>query len=301
MKLLRTAFDRLTEHEFRWASTVFRITAYWTGGLFCLIGVVYLAYRMKAVAATIPPVIQAACLVLIAMAMVLIRGMFRDRGRALDAFDRFLAVFGELKPLTDRERISGISSEKVLAIRRKAGALPGRPREWWRAIDESLEYYVGPSGDEGWFITRPVAESLPEEDVVDPFYRLTFHQAVPGILTALGLLATFVAILVALVGVNYNPRDPIRPVSGIDTLINGLSGKFLSSIIALILSVAFTVLEKNVCEPQLREAYDRMVRRCRSVLPLLTQSRILMDLQRIATASGEDSIRVRRANAPERG
>jgi hypothetical protein len=301
MTFLRAAFDRLTEHEFRWASTVFRIASYWIGGLFCLIAVFYLIYRMKVVVATIPGIIQAACLFLVAMAILLIMGMFCDRGRALEAFDRFLAVFADLKPFTERERVHGLSSEKISAIRRKAGTAPGRPREWWRAIDESLEYYVSPSGDEGWFITRAIGESLPEEDVVDPFYRWNFYQAVPGILTSLGLLATFVAILMALAGVTYDARDPIRPVSGIDQLINGLSGKFLSSIIALILSVVFTFLEKRVCEGQLREGYDQMIRRCRNVFPLLSQSRILLDLQRIATISGERSASTHLANAPERG
>ena len=158
-----------------------------------------------------------------------------------------------------------------------------------------MELYTNAAGDEGWFLTRSVPECLPEEDVVDSFYNSAFHQSVPGILTALGLLATFVAILMALAGVTYNPNDPMRPVSGIDQLINGLSGKFLSSIIALILSVIFTLLEKKICERQLRNGYDALIKRCRDVFPFLTQSRILLDIQRVAIGlSG-------RAGAAERG
>ena len=115
------------------------------------------------------------------------------------------------------------------------------------------------------------------------------------------LLATFVAILMALAGVTYNPRDTMRPVSGIDQLINGLSGKFLSSIVALILSVVFTLLEKKICDRQLRNSYDALTRRCRDVFPFLTQSRILLDIQRIAVAQSQRANAEQRAAAAERG
>jgi hypothetical protein len=131
--------------------------------------------------------------------------------------------------------------------------------------------------------------------VVDSFYHSAFHQSVPGILTSLGLLATFVAILLALAGVTYNANDPVHAVSGIDQLINGLSGKFLSSIVALLLSVVFTLLEKKVCDRQLLESYDALIRRCGDVFPLLTQTRIMLDIQRIALS------RTRQADAAERG
>jgi hypothetical protein len=82
--------------------------------------------------------------------------------------------------------------------------------------------------------------------------------------------------------VTYNANDPVHAVSGIDQLINGLSGKFLSSIVALVLSVVFTLLEKKVCDRQLLESYDMLIRRCGDIFPLLTQTRILLDIQRIA-------------------
>jgi hypothetical protein len=55
--------------------------------------------------------------------------------------------------------------------------------------------------------------------------------AVPGLLTGAGLTLTFVAILVALKSVSYNEGHANEPISGIANLINGLSGKFLSSIV----------------------------------------------------------------------
>jgi len=298
----RKTFDRLVEHEFHWAGTVFKLAFWWGAAFLGLILAFFALYRVKGMLSAIPPVIQASCLILIGMAVLLIRSMLRERGRALDAHQRFLTALENLKAATDAERTAGLPQAKFSALRRKVGALPGKPGEWWLAIEQSMEYYTSPTGNEGWFLTRSVSECLPEEDVVDSFYNSAFHQSVPGILTALGLLATFVAILLALAGVTYNPRDAMRPVSGIDQLINGLSGKFLSSIVALILSVVFTLLEKKICDRQLRNSYDALTKRCRDVFPFLTQSRILLDIQRIAVAQSQRANTAeQRAAAAERG
>jgi hypothetical protein len=299
MSFLRKIFDRLVEHDFRWASTLFKLAFWWITAFFGLIILFYLFYRMKDLLSTIPPVIQAACVILVVMAVTLMIAMFRERNRALQAYDRFLAAFEDLKPATERERFAGLSQDKMIALRRKAALLPGKPREWWQALDESMELYASLTGEEGVFLTRPVPECLPEEAVVDSFYHSRFHESVPGILTALGLLATFVAILMALAGVTYNVRDPMRPVSGIDQLINGLSGKFLSSIIALVLSVIFTLFEKKLCDRPLRNGYDALIRRCKDVFPFLTQSRILLDIQRIALSHTREAAGY--PMGPERG
>jgi hypothetical protein len=301
MSFLRKTFDRLVEHEFHWAGALFRLAFWWISAVVGLVFFFYTFYRMKGMLSTIPPIIQAACVLLILLAVLLMISMFRERRRALDTHSRFLAALSDFKAASPAERAHGIPQEKMALIRRKAGSLRDKPGEWWSALERSLEYYTSPAGDEGWFITRPMEDCLPEQDVVDSFYNSAFHQSVPGILTALGLLATFVAILMALAGVTYNARDPMRPVSGIDQLINGLSGKFLSSILALILSVAFTFLEKKVCDRQLRNSYDALVKRCRDVFPFLTQSRILLDIQRVAVARGYMLGGSQRAGAAERG
>jgi hypothetical protein len=295
MSTFRKAFDRLVEYEFHWAGALFKIVFWWSAAFIALIAAFFTLYRLKGMISAIPPVIQTACLILLVLAVLLMTSMFRERRRALDAHHRFLSVLEDFKPASDAERTAGLPQAKMIALRRKAGSLPGKPGEWWRTVGQAMEYYTSPTGDEGWFLTRSVAECLPEEDVVDSFYNSAFHQSVPGILTALGLLATFVAILMALAGVTYNPRDPMRPVSGIDQLINGLSGKFLSSIIALILSVVFTLLEKKLCDRQLRNSYDALIKRCRDVFPFLTQSRILLDIQRLAVAQS-----LQRASVAER-
>jgi hypothetical protein len=64
-------------------------------------------------------------------------------------------------------------------------------------------------------------------------------------------------------------------------LINGLSGKFLSSIIALLLSIAFTLREKHIVR-SLRHGYDALMSAMSDAIPFLSTSRILLDIHRIS-------------------
>src|SRR5262249_4693037 len=69
-----------------------------------------------------------------------------------------------------------------------------------------------------------------------------FYAAFPGLLTGLGLLCTFVAILVALKDVRIENNQ----VQGLANLISGLSGKFIASIAALLSASAFLFAEKRL-------------------------------------------------------
>lgn len=272
---------RRLDTAIHWLWLALKLAAWWGIGFGCLIGAFFGLSAMRGLLAAIPVEIQVVCALLIVLAIALLVVMLRERRRALQAFDRFLSALDDIPPHTQKERAQGLSQARISDFLRKGKVLRGKPKEWWLVLEESLECYSSPDGQAGWFITRPVSEVLPEEDLISPFYHASFHQAVPGILTALGLLATFVAILVGLSGVTYDARDAIRPVSGIDQLINGLAGKFLSSIIALILSIIFTLIEKKVCERQLLAQSEHLIKRCKETFPLLTQSRILLDIQRL--------------------
>ncbi|MBK9173207.1 MAG: methyl-accepting chemotaxis protein [Chloracidobacterium sp.] len=68
-----------------------------------------------------------------------------------------------------------------------------------------------------------------------------WYASYPGVVTGLGLLFTFLAILVALLNVSVVDGQ----VKGVDLLIRGLSGKFVSSVVALACATIFVVFEKN--------------------------------------------------------
>ena len=250
-----------------------------------IIAVFFLASKMPSLFQRIPQEILFACELLVVLAAGLLFRLLVERRRTLGALAKLSDALARFRPANREERVYGVSPEKMDRVRTACEYLTGVPRDWWQSVDDALEYYESPEGDGGWFLTRPVREILPEEEMIEPFYHSSFHQAVPGILTALGLLATFSAILVALSGVSYNAANTTQPVTGIDSLINGLAGKFLSSIIALLLSMIFTFVEKKVCERRIYRDVDSLRSLITRVFPFLSQTRILLDLQRIALDS----------------
>jgi hypothetical protein len=67
-----------------------------------------------------------------------------------------------------------------------------------------------------------------------------YAEAVPGVLTGLGLLGTFVALLVGLAELKVVDGN----VANIETLINSLAGKFVSSIVGLTAALLYTPAER---------------------------------------------------------
>jgi hypothetical protein len=278
-------WSRIPSFDLRLATSVFGLVAQGVTWACGIIAVFFVASKMPSVFQRIPPEIRFACEALVVLAAVLLFRLLVERRRTLRAYAQFTDTLARFHPAGRQGRASGVSPEKMDQLRAACEYLTGSPREWWLAVDEALEYYESPEGEGGWFLTLPVREILPEEELIAPFYHASFHQAVPGILTALGLLATFSAILVALSGVSYNAANTAQPVTGIDSLINGLSGKFLSSIIALILSMIFTLVEKKACERRIYSEVDALRSLITRIFPFLSQTRLLLDLQRIALAS----------------
>ncbi|SEG46603.1 Methyl-accepting chemotaxis protein [Bryocella elongata] len=154
---------------------------------------------------------------------------------------------------------------------------------WWQRCEDAAEAYEGLDGHEGYFLTDPPTEVLPFETVMASIAR-DFYRSLPGVLTGAGLFLTFVSILSALHGVHYDKANAVEPITGIDILINGLSGKFLSSVVALLCSILFTFFEHSQ-SARARKAYADTISTLRAVIPRLTTARILLDIRK----SSEDA------------
>jgi flagellar biosynthesis/type III secretory pathway protein FliH len=191
------------------------------------------------------------------------------------------ATLGRLPRDSVQERRNGLTLGRLDVIRTKCAGLKGKPGEWWTRIDEKVEPYISPEDTEGWFLTENPRAALPYDVVVGRSFHAGIFGAFPGLLTAFGLMLTFSAILLALLDVNYNKLNTIEPVTGMETLINGLSGKFLSSICALVLSIVFTIAER-VSVRRVKEAYEHMLSTISEVIPFLHTSRILLDIHRFS-------------------
>ncbi|WHZ27165.1 MAG: hypothetical protein OJF51_001961 [Nitrospira sp.] len=87
--------------------------------------------------------------------------------------------------------------------------------------------------------------------------NVRFYRQLPGFMTGMGLMFTFLAILIGLSKLHANGSE----IDGIQGLINGLSGKFVTSIVGLACANAFTLLENS-----LWHRLDNRHRECVSLL-----------------------------------
>jgi hypothetical protein len=240
------------------------------------------AWIMVQFLSKVPPLILIGSGILIIWFVYMLLRMKREAMGLLGHFDRLSAAWTNIKPLNRDGRVFGLDNRTVDGMRLQFGSLKSLAAEWWGKVEECIERYTSPEDREGWFVTKPIREILTADEVVGSNYHGPLYGSFPGILTGVGLMLTFLAILIALHDVHYDKANLAEPVSGIDLLINGLSGKFLSSIVALALSVVFTLFEKNQTRT-LRLRYDVLVSEGAARFPYLSQSRILLDIQRFAS------------------
>ncbi len=105
-------------------------------------------------------------------------------------------------------------------------------------ILEQVPWFVDPR----IFSTRPAAEVFTQEALIAKHVNLTFYRQFPSLVTGLGLLLTFLALFIGLGKLHADGSE----IVGIQGLINGLAGKFLTSIVGLIVANVFTFLEKPI-------------------------------------------------------
>ena len=236
---------------------------------------------LKVFLSHIPVVIWVFCFVLLMGFSWQIIAMWQSRNRLRKHLRTLTMALKELGNANRPEPQGGLTAEQLDGYRVGLDKLEGLPREWWTRINQSIDLYFDQEEREGWFLTERPRNLLSYDVVIGQNFHAAFFGAVPGILTGLGLTGTFIAILWALYGVHYDELNTLKPVTGMEGLINGLSGKFLSSIVALLLSIAFTLYEKRIAR-SLRESYDALMSATSNALPFLSTSRILLDIHRFS-------------------
>lgn len=229
----------------------------------------------------IPPFILWGCVVLVAVTIGFALSLAFQYAKLRHQTGKLAAALGKMGEIDNGERREGLPLSKLEEIRSRCGPLRGLPARWWEHIDENIEGYTSPEDREGWFLTERPRNLLGYDATIARHFHASLFNAFPGILTGAGLALTFIAILFALEGVQYNEANTSNPVSGIGGLINGLAGKFLSSIVALLLSILFTFFERGIVR-RLHAHYERMIAAISKGIPYLSSSRILLDIQRFA-------------------
>lgn len=159
-----------------------------------------------------------------------------DLRRAYDrAFSDGRDALPEAKPVGGAIEFNRLT--QLDAAMREVAALR---RPWVQFRKTLLIEHVPWSKEPRIFSTRPAAELFTREAVLGPSIDLSFYGQVPSLITGVGLLLTFVAICVGLSRLHADGQT----ITGIQGLINGLAGKFLTSIVALVCANVFVLLER---------------------------------------------------------
>jgi hypothetical protein len=187
---------------------------------------------------------------------------------------KILKFVSGIQVASAEERADGLRLERVEAVRAKVRQSSQTVKEWWLAIEGNLQRYFRSDGKERWYATDASREIFPYEQMFADYDEAS-HQAVPGLLTALGLLGTFFALLIGLAHLEYTDKA----VTGLKELINALSGKFLTSVLALAASVLFIIVERFICEASLEKLHTKICRHFDKVFPRIRTERILADIQ----------------------
>lgn len=151
-----------------------------------------------------------------------------------------------------------------------------RYKQAWEHYRAQIVRLTSGDGTDSFWASGSANDSFNDSVLTDGLINRSFYQSVPGIFTGLGLLLTFVAILVALKDVTIGAN---KEVLGLDGLINGLSGKFVSSIAALFAASVYMFLEKPIYH-RLEMARSRLVDALDGLVPRLSGTQILARIQR---------------------
>jgi len=131
------------------------------------------------------------------------------------------------------------------------------------------------AGDEQVWAAESAEVAFTDATVIDSRLNRSLYAAVPSLVTSLGLLLTFVAILIALLDVRVEQNQ----VQGLEGLVAGLSGKFISSVVALLSASVFLFCERRLLH-SLGESRRTLVAAIDHLVPRRTDLHVLSDLRR---------------------
>jgi hypothetical protein len=201
-----------------------------------------------------------------------------QRVESTDLQGAFRRAFADEHGITmsDRDYTPGETDlDRLTALDRAMREVRAFRRPWVQFRKTLLIERVPWSKEPRIFSTRQAGDFFTSDAVVGGPVDLGFYGQVPSLITGLGLLLTFVAICVGLSRVHSDGQT----ITGIQGLINGLSGKFLTSIVGLVCANAFVVLERPVVE-RLQKRYGEFLALLEESFPRRTVEDLLDELRR---------------------
>jgi len=99
-----------------------------------------------------------------------------------------------------------------------------------------------------------VTQYINEETILYAGTATRLAELAPGVFTSLGILGTFLGLVMGLSGLTLSAADTAALLEGMEKLIGGMSTAFLTSIVGVVASVAFNLL------------YNRQVEKCEKAI-----------------------------------
>lgn len=195
-----------------------------------------------------------------------------------------------LRSRTPADPRRGLSSTTYNELAEIVGKSPTLAHAWNGYASLIVARRVGTSEDQFW-ASEGAASAFTDSAVLETRLNRRFYSSLPSIITGTGLLFTFLAILVALLDVRINTQT--NQIEGLQGLIQGLSGKFVSSIAALSSATIFLLAEKPLAH-RLSKARLRLISSIDALVPRLSSTRLLAEIQRDIA---EQSVAFRSFNA----
>lgn len=151
-------------------------------------------------------------------------------------------------------------------------------------------------GEEQFWASETAEATFTDAAVWEGRVNRAFYNSIPGVVTSTGLLFTFLAILVALIDVRIDTQT--NQIAGLPLLIEGLSGKFVSSIAALLSSTIFLLAEKPLVH-RLSRSRLRLVSSIDALVPRLSPTRVMAEIHREIGAMAELASQTGKASAEQ--
>jgi len=199
---------------------------------------------------------------LIVIVLFVISGWFlwfavRERRRALRRI-------GQIQLMLD-----GVATDELIArrpeLRQRAESADPSVRHLWREFDETL--VESPDRTSLWN-TLDAEHFFSSQSLAPRLMHNRLLTVVPSILTALGVLGTFIGLTTGLNGMNLETNSTVDELkTGIDHLIGGAAVAFMTSVWGVLLSLVtnFTekVMERDVARriSSLQERVDELFKR----------------------------------------
>jgi methyl-accepting chemotaxis protein len=211
------------------------------------------------------------CFVLFVTTFIFLFRLFYLSHPIITTLKRLTRKIGEIQPIN--RPLDGVGLEELRLLMQDEKLVA----DAWGEFDETLLVHRD-ERQEFIFNTGQADDYFSKEALLGGRINLSFYAAYPGILTSVGLLLTFVAILYGLSGIKLDGGEAGKIV-GVETLVTSLSGKFISSICALGLAVIFTFVEKRR-ESLISESVHGFIRALNRKLSRRPAEHILQLIQR---------------------